>query len=354
VDGCRSVPGDGMMKKILIFFLSLMVILAIFIYTAIFVTGPSLPASTENIIIDVMNSEPVDELPGETGFADTSGFRIWYKSIRPAGVSKGDILLISGIAADSLWWPPCFVKALVESGYRVVLFDNRATGMSDWMTDYPHWKYTFTEMAADGISVLDKLKIREAHIAGVSMGGMIAQQMAILYPKRVRSLVSIMSSANLSDPELPHIPWKTVWNVIRISSRYGIINSEKNIIKLHLGIWQLFRNETLSPDDIKSISQRVLFNLRKRRGYYPLSLPQQLNAIISSGSRYDGLKTLRMPALFIHGKKDPLIPYTHGVRCSQLVRGSSLMLINGMGHDISCGYSSSVAKRIADFITGGK
>lgn len=343
-----------MIKKILIFFLFLILVFSVFIFAAVFVTGPSLPAVTENIINDVMNSEPADELPGETGFADGSGFRIWYKSVKPAGIPKGDILLVAGIAADSLWWPPCFVKELTESGYRVILFDNRATGKSDWMTDYPHWRYTFNEMAADGVSILDKLKIKEAHVIGVSMGGMIAQQMAILYPGRVKSLISIMSSANLSDPDLPQVPWKTVWNVIRISCRYGIIKSERNIIKLHLGIWQLFRNEALSSDDIKSISGRVLFNMRKRRGYNPLALPQQLQAIISSGSRFEGLKRLKRPSLFIHGKRDPLIHYTHGVKCSQLVNGSSLMIVNGMGHDIPCNYSEAIAKRITDFIAGEK
>jgi pimeloyl-ACP methyl ester carboxylesterase len=343
-----------MTRKILIVCLSLILIFAVFIFAAVFATGPSLPDVTDSIIEDVINSEPADELPGETGYADTSGFRIWYKTVEPAGVSKGDILLVTGIAADSLWWPPCFVKELTESGYRVILFDNRSTGMSDWMEGYPHWRYTFSEMSADGISVLDKLKIGEAHIIGVSMGGMIAQQMAILYPGRVKSLISIMSSANLSDTELPHVPWKTVWNVVRISCRYGIIKSEKNIIKLHLGIWQLFRNEELSSADIKSVSGRVFFNMRKRRAYNPLALPQQLHAIISSGSRYDGLKKVSKPALFIHGKNDPLILYPHGVKCSQLVNGASLMLVNGMGHDIPCAHSSSIAQRITDFISGKK
>ncbi len=343
-----------MMKKILIVLISLLLIFAVFIFTAVFATGPSLPDAADSIIDDVMNSESADELPGETGYTDTSGFRIWYKSVKPSGVSKGDILLVAGIAADSLWWPPCFVNELTESGYRVILFDNRSTGMSDWMEDYPHWRYTFSEMSADVVSVLDKLKIREANIIGVSMGGMIAQQTAILYPGRVKSLISIMSSANLSDTELPHVPWKTVWNVIRISCRYGIIKSEKNIIKLHLGIWQLFRNEALSPADIKSISGRVLFNIRKRRGYNPLALPQQFHAIISSGSRYDGLNKLSKPALFIHGKNDPLILYPHGVKCSQLVKGSSLMLVKGIGHDIPCAHSSSVAGVITDFISGKK
>lgn len=343
-----------MMKKILIVSMSLLLIFAVFIFVTVFATGPVLPEGTENIINEIMGSEPVDDIPGETGFAVTSGFRVWYKSVKPSGVSKGDILFVTGIAADSLWWPPCFIKSFSEAGYRVILFDNRATGMSDWMEDYPHWRYSFTEMAGDGIAVLDKLKIREAHVIGVSMGGMIAQQMAISYPRRIKSFVSIMSSADLSDPDLPQVPWKTVWNVIRISIRYGIYKSERNIIKLHLGIWQLFRNETLTDDDIKAISKRIFFNIRKRRGYNPLALPQQLNAIISSGSRSEGLKNMSESALFIHGKKDPLIPYSHGVKCSQLVSGSSLMLVNGMGHDISCRYSESVVKRITDFISGVK
>jgi pimeloyl-ACP methyl ester carboxylesterase len=188
---------------------------------------------------------------------------------QPAGISKGDIIFVTGIAADSLWWPPCFIKAFSEAGYRVVLFDNRATGMSDWMEDYPHWRYNFTEMAGDVIAGLDKLKIREAHVIGVSMGGMIAQQMAILNPGRVKSLTSIMSSANINDPDLPHVPWKTVWNVIRISCRYGIIKSERNIINLHLGIWQLFKNEAFSPAEVKSISERVFFNLGRGEASIP-------------------------------------------------------------------------------------
>jgi len=343
-----------MMKKILIVSISLLLIFAVFIFTAVFATGPVLPAKTESIINEVMGSEPVDELPGETGFADSSGVWIWYKTIKPSGGSKGDILLISGIAADSLWWPPWFIRELSDAGYRIILFDNRSSGMSDWMKEQPRWTYSLYDMANDCIAVINKLNIDEAHILGVSMGGMVAQQVAMSYPGRVRSLVSIMSSADLSDPDLPQVPWKTVWNVIRISIRYGIYKSERNIIKLHLGIWQLFRNETLTDDDIKAISKRIFFNIRKRRGYNPLALPQQLNAIISSGSRSEGLKNMSEPALFIHGKKDPLIPYSHGVKCSQLVSGSSLMLVNGMGHDISCGYSESVVKRITDFISGVK
>lgn len=339
-----------MIKKILVYFLSFMVILSVFIFISVFVTGPALPAVADDIINQAIHSDPVDELRGETGFANSSGIWIWYRSVRPAGVPKGDILLVSGIAADSLWWPPCFVKELVSAGYRVILFDNRCTGMSDWMKKYTRWRYTLNEMAGDGIAVLDKLGIREAHVLGVSMGGMIAQQMAISYPDRVKTLTSVMSSADINDPELPHMPWKTVMNVIRISCRYGIVESERNIIKLHLAIWQLFRNEALSAEDIRAITNRVLLDIRKRRGFNPLALPQQLHAIIASGSRYEGLGKITMPALFIHGKVDPLIPYGHGVKCSRIVKGSLLMLVEGMGHDIPCSYSKTVSEGIKGFI----
>ncbi len=341
-----------MLKRIIVFFISLITVVTAFLFIAVFVTGPSLPAATDDIINETLKGDPVDELSGETGFAESGGVWIWYKSLNPPGAVKGNILLISGIAADSGWWPPCFVNELTNAGYRVILFDNRSTGMSDWMKGHDNWSYSFTDMARDGVAVLDKLKVKDAHVIGVSMGGMIAQQMAINYPARVRSLVSVMSSSNLEDAELPHIPWNTVRDIIRISCRYGLFKSEKNLIKLHLGIWQLFRNATLTSEDIKSISNRVLFDIRKRRGYHTAALAQQLNAIKVSGSRYEGLRNIKIPALFIHGKRDPLISYVHGVKCSQAVNGSSLFLVEGMGHDIPCSYSKLITGKITGFISG--
>ncbi|HOP62664.1 MAG TPA: alpha/beta hydrolase [Spirochaetota bacterium] len=340
-----------MFKKILIFFLSLAVIFSIIIFIAVFATGPSLPPGTENIIEEVLEAGPQDYLPGETGFTESSGVWISYKIITPRFRPKGDILLIAGIASDSCWWPPCFVKSLTESGYRVILFDNRSTGMSDWMKEYGKWRYTIRDMAGDGIAVMDSLKIKKAHILGVSMGGMIAQHMAISYPKRTGSFISIMSSAHLEDREMPAVPWRTVREVVRLSCRYGVIKSERNIIKLHIAIWQLFRNRTLKADDIKSIAVRVLFNLRKRRGYNPLAFPRQLDAIIASGSRYEGLKRISVPAMFIHGKIDPLIPWQHGLKCSQLVKGSSLVLIDKMGHDIPCSMNDEISGHVTRFIS---
>lgn len=342
------------MKKLLFALVAIIVIPVLVVAVIVFSGGSYLSPGAEDVIEDVLKSDPADELPGETGHADSSGVFIWYKSIAPEGPSKGDILLVSGIASDSLWWPPCFIRSLRSSGYRVIIFDNRSTGLSDWVKERPGWRYSIGDLARDGVAVLDALKIKRAHVAGVSMGGMIAQQMAISWPGRVKSLVSIMSSGNIEDRELPAVPWKTVLNVMRISARYGLFKSEKNIIRLHLAIWQLFRNETLAMEDVRSISERVHFNIKERRGYNTSAFSRQLYAILSSPERHSGLRGLRMPALFIHGKRDPLIPYLHGVKCSKSASGSALLLIDEMGHDIPCSYSGTVAARIAGFISSAR
>ncbi len=341
-----------MIKKILVFLFSLTLCFFVFIFIFIYAAAPVLPSMTDQIIEEVLASSPEDELPGVTGHADSSGVWIWYKSLNPSGVSKGDILLVAGFTADSSWWPPCFVRSLTEAGYRVVLFDNRGTGMSDWRGEYNDWPYKFNDMAADVVAVLDKLNIKQAHIVGVSMGGMVAQQLAISYPHRVKSLVSLMSSCDLQDPELPHMSWKTVGHIIAASLRYGIIKNEKNIIKLHIAVSRIFRNEAITTADLRSISGRVFFNIRKRRGYNSLSAHQQLNVILESGSRCEELKKVSKPSLFIHGNNDPLIPYLHGVKCSQLVEGSSLFIIEGLGHDIPCSRSEVISGRIKSFISG--
>jgi len=343
-----------MFKKLFIVFISLLLVTAAGLFIFVFVTGPVLPAETDKIIADTLASQPVDETPGKAGFAVSSGVKIWYKSVSPGLNTKGDILLIAGIAVDSTWWPPCFVKSLTDAGYRVIMFDNRGTGMSDWMMNWKFRGYNLKDMARDSAAVLDSLGIKEAHIIGVSMGGMIAQQMAISYPAKIKSLTSIMSSGDIEDNKLPRAPWSTVRNVVRLSLRYGLGKSEVNIIKLHLSIHQLFRNSKLPSDDIKMISGRVLYNIRLRRGFNSEASAQQLAAIKNSPSRYDELKKLQKPALIIHGMSDPLIPYEHGEKCSQLIPGASLVLVEGMGHDIPCSYSGGISEKIINFISGKK
>jgi pimeloyl-ACP methyl ester carboxylesterase len=118
-----------------------------------------------------------------------------------------------GIANDALAWPEHFIQPLVDSGFQVIRYDHRGTGLSDWIDRWDRDNpYSLGDMANDAIAVLNKLKINKAHVIGVSMGGMIAQTMAINHPERIMSLASLMSSGYIEDPNLEGISTDLVWD----------------------------------------------------------------------------------------------------------------------------------------------
>jgi pimeloyl-ACP methyl ester carboxylesterase len=144
-----------------------------------------LPPGTDETIERVLQLELPDVVQGQTGYADSDGVEIWYESMEPQGTPKGTVLLVMGIGNDALAWPGYFIQPMVDAGYRVVRHDHRGTGLSDWMEDWdPAQPYMLEDMAGDGIAVLNALGVDKAHVVGISLGGMIAQQMAISYPGR--------------------------------------------------------------------------------------------------------------------------------------------------------------------------
>ena len=165
------------------------IILIILILTAIifiYSSGPNLPAETNGIIENVIKNPLPEFIKGKTGYADNESVKIWYESIEPEDSIKGSILLTMGIANDAMAWPPVFISALLEKGYRVIRYDHRGSGFSDWLQDWSKENaYSLSDMSNDGLAVLDALSIDKANFIGVSMGGMIAQQTAIEYPERV-------------------------------------------------------------------------------------------------------------------------------------------------------------------------
>ena len=195
-----------MFKKIILT-IGLIIILGIVglgIY--IYLSGPPLPPNSDEIISQVLRSELPEIFSGQTGYAKSGDINIWYESIEPDESPQGAVLLLAGISSDAVAWPPKFLDALVAAGYQVIRTDHRGTGMSDWIENWDSSNpYSLSDMADDGIAVLDALGVEKAHVIGVSMGGMIAQQMSIDHPDRVLSLTSIMSSGNISDPNLPPI-----------------------------------------------------------------------------------------------------------------------------------------------------
>lgn len=207
--------------------------------------------------------------------------------------------------------------------------------MSDWFENWNQTNpYSLADMAADGIAVLDSVGVEKAHVLGISMGGMIAQEMAIHFPNRVASLISIMSSCNIEDSDLPPISSEIAWKLIKVSLKYGLLGGKENMIKLHLASRIILMGDSDHELNIREIARQVLYNLRKRKGYNSKVSRQHQAAVQQSGSRYYELSKLKIPALVIHGKSDPFIPIEHGKKCASIIPNEDHFWIENMGHDI--------------------
>jgi len=296
----------------------------------IFLTTPKLPQNTDLIIDEVLNSEIPEFVKGETGYVINGDVKIWYESIMPVDTNKGAILLFMGISNDALGWPQSFLDKFVDSGYQVIRFDYRSTGLSDWEEQ----KYSLADLATDSKIVLDSLNLERVNLLGISLGGMVAQEFAINFPNRTNSLTTIMSSGNILDEDLPPISSKLAFELIKTSIRYGIISSEKNNIKLHIAARKILQGSAKYDIDIRGTSEQVLYNLRKRKGYNSKASSQHHEATYSSGSRYSKLEELRMPILILHGLNDPFIPIEHSKKLSTILPNAKTKWINNMGHDI--------------------
>jgi pimeloyl-ACP methyl ester carboxylesterase len=323
----------------------LFILLAVTVY--IYSSGPDLPPETDEIIGQVLESELPEVIKGNTGFAKNGEVSIWYESIDPTDTPKGTILIIMGITNDGLAWPDYFIQAFVDAGYRGVRYDHRGTGLSDWMEDWSEENfYTLDDMSDDGFAIMDDINVELAHVIGLSMGGMIAQTMAINNPERVISLTSIMSSGYIEDPELPGIDGAFIFELAKVGLKYLLIGTETNMIKMSVAVRLMLQAETGGDMDIKNNAERILYNLRKRNGFNYNVSQQHLTAVSASGSRYDDLKNLQVPALIIHGKADPMIPFAHGLKCAGLIPDADTLWIENMGHDITINLSKIIVESI--------
>lgn len=303
---------------------------SLFVYYAV----PPLPAGAERIIEAAVESPSVP-LKGEEGYAYNGETQIWYEAIEPQDSVKANLLLIMGISNDALGWPQYFLDPLVEAGYRVIRYDNRGTGLSDWGEDWDESNpYSLRDMAADGIAVLDHLEINEAHVIGVSLGGMIAQETALAFPERIVSLTSMLSSANMTDENLPGINMELIQALILAQVRYGLLPGEANQVRLMISVRQSLQGDKDFPIDLEGTAESVLYNLRERKGLNNEAFKQQSAAVMASGSREEALQELRVRSLVVHGTADPLIPFAHGKKCAELIPGAKHLWIEGMGHDI--------------------
>lgn len=300
-----------------------------FKYTLMF-----LPKHAQSIIDQSIRSE-VEPLKGKTDKISTGTVDIWYEYFSADGPAHGTIILIMGLANDALTWPDDFIDMLRAGGYDVIRFDNRDVGMSTWVSDWNKSNaYDLSHMAKDTIVLMDQLGLHSAHLVGVSMGGMIAQTIAIHYPERVLSMTSMMSSGDTNDKSVPQADKWMIAKFLMAEMRYRIKSSEENMIKRQLTAWHLLRGDQDYDINIKNTAETVLRNLRLRNGYNPNASNRQLAAIYRSGSRYDQLKSLDTPTLIIHGINDPLLRIEHGYKCAEVIPDAQYLWIDQMGHTL--------------------
>lgn len=298
--------------------------------------------------------DPVPKQTGEEGFAQNGDTRIWYDIQNPGDSVKGSIVLIMGLGADALAWPRPFMNQLLEEGYRVIRLDNRGVGMTDWDSFDPDNPYSLSDMANDVLAVLDTLDIEKAHIAGVSMGGMIGQTLCIEHPERAASLVSMMSTPWVRDPELPMLTISSFLNIGINGRHYDDNGSEEGAVKTRLAVRTYLMGSHEYEFDIERIAHLALYNVRERNGYNPDAGRQQTTAIEISGSRIEQLKELQVPTLVIHGKTDPLIPFEHGVKTAELIPNADTLWIDGLGHVIAPMYTDTIVVRIVDHMNAAQ
>ena len=247
------------------------------------------------------------------------------------------LLLVMGLGGQLIDWPPDLIQLLVDNGFRVIWFDNRDSGLSTELADQAPLEsaYLLTDMAADAAGLLDALDIDRAHVVGMSMGGMIAQQMAIDHPHRVSSLTSIMSTTG--NPKVGRPKAKVIFRGLRRPEPTPETAVDQGI--------ELFRD--ISGPTFDEQKFRELFQADLERSWRPAGTARNFAAILASPDRTEALQRIDVPTLVIHGLLDSLVKPSGGIATAEAIPGSRLLLFNDMGHDLP----STRLREIADAIT---
>jgi pimeloyl-ACP methyl ester carboxylesterase len=269
------------------------------------------------------------------------------------------ILLIMGFGAQLIFWPDALCEGLAAKGFRVVRFDNRDVGKSTHLVGetapdpralfmevmggrHPHVPYSLDDMANDAVGLMDALGVDRAHIVGASMGGMIAQLVAINHPDRTKSLISIMSTTGRRD--LPSGNPETLSVMFRPPNS----TSRDDLVEASILV-----QKALAGSGFPSSEAELRARAERRTDYAPFDLDgiaRQSAALIVAQPRDALLKALRCPALVMHGADDPVIPAAAAKDTAKSIPGAELIIIPGMGHDFPPALAPVYLKHIGDFV----
>ena len=252
------------------------------------------------------------------------------------------VLLIMGLGMQLVAWPPQLIEALVDAGFRVIRLDNRDIGLSQHFDHMgkPNilWAgikyklgckvrapYSLEDMAQDALGALSALGVDRAHVVGVSMGGMIAQRVALAAPQRVVSLTSIMSSSGAKG--LPQAKPE----VARALLSRPASDTPEAVVDHYVTLFKAIGSPGY-PVPEPEMRERILLGVA--RSFHPEGTLRQMLAIIADTDRAAQLARITCPTLVLHGRADPLVPYANGEDTAARIAGARLVGFDGMGHDL--------------------
>ena len=284
----------------------------------------------------------------EEGKALNKDVEIYYRDYGP--IDAEPILLVQGLGGQLVNWPQHLIEFLIENNFRPIVFDNRDTGLStrinsDSFSDekrsntivrsYIRYylrlpiesEYTIDDMANDAIAVLDELNISQAHVLGISMGGMIAQIVASTYSDRTKTFTLIASTA--STPSPLNGPTRKVRKLLMDRTKNPNSTIDQRVNRTRKIFSEIgYQGIDLNTDEFyQDISSSI-----KRGGNDDTGFGRQLTAILGSENRLDKVKSIKAPTLIIHGKEDPLIKVKNAYKTNKLIKDSKLIVISDMRH----------------------
>jgi pimeloyl-ACP methyl ester carboxylesterase len=286
-----------------------------------------------------------------------NGIDIEYESIGREGDPV--ILFIMGFSGPLTFWPDSLCQGLAKKGLRVIRFDNRDIGRSTHLAKlgspdlsammakrmaglYPAAPYSLDDMAADAAALLTALGIDRAHVVGASMGGMIAQLVAINHPAKAKSLVSIMSTTGR-----PDLPQGRPEAFAAIMAPPASARREDRVAR-GIEVWRVIGSPGFraSEAELRALVERSI----DYAPYDPAGMVRQMAAIVSAPPRNERLNSMKIPALVIHGADDPLIPVSGGQDTAKSIPGAKLIVVPGMGHDFPEPLVPTYLEAIGDFV----
>jgi pimeloyl-ACP methyl ester carboxylesterase len=279
--------------------------------------------------------------------AKSNGLELEYETFGDPGHPA--IVLVMGLGAQLINWDRSFCASIAEEGFRVIRFDNRDIGLSTYLDELPppdlqailggdlsSVSYGLGDMAADVVGLLDALGIDRAHIVGASMGGMIAQVMAIEHAERVLSLCSIMSTTG--DRAVGQATPEALAGLLRPPAG----SREKAIEQTMAGTRTIGSPGFPATDDELRAKATASYD----RAYHPAGSARQTAAIVTAADRTPALRKLAIPTVVIHGDADPLVDPSGGKATAEAIPGAELVLVAGMGHDLPRGTWPTVVDAI--------